>query len=75
MLPPRAEHLKSPCCFLPLLNLPLGALQVPHWRCSECQRLWIWAGHRFLECESQTEHRKISGVAVTRQPGPEKTAG
>jgi hypothetical protein len=51
VLPLRANY-RSHCCGLPLLKLRMGANEIVHYRCSECQRLYVWNGHKFVACET-----------------------
>lgn len=52
MVLPLRQNYRSQCCGLPLLKMPMGANLIVHYRCSECQRLWVWNGHQFVACET-----------------------
>jgi hypothetical protein len=64
MLPSEAALHDSPCCNRRLETLPLGSLEIFHYRCVECRLLFVWDGHTFIPCQVPDEHLASSRTGV-----------
>lgn len=66
--PPIAIGLQSPCCKLPMYQLPQGENALQHVRCSECWKLWALRDGELIPCVSPDEHLRLSGAASPLSP-------
>lgn len=64
---PIAKGLQSPCCKLPLYELPLGENALPHYRCAECWKVWALRDAQLIPCASPEEHLRLAGISSLRQ--------
>jgi LSD1 subclass zinc finger protein len=56
----------SPCCNLPMVQLPRGLNAADHFRCSECHALWCMNAGKFIACQQPELHTRLS-VQVERR--------
>lgn len=56
----RLDVRKSPCCNLPLIKMPRGGNVNQHWRCSECQAIFVVIRGAWLPCPSPEAHRALA---------------
>jgi hypothetical protein len=56
MLPTEIALADSPCCNRKFELLPLGKLEIFHYRCAECRLLYVWNGHQFIPCQQPQKH-------------------
>jgi hypothetical protein len=60
MLPTEHDLSDSPCCGAAFLLLPLGNMELFHYACRECHKLYVWDGHRWTPCQNPEKHIELS---------------
>ncbi len=65
----KVDMAHSPCCNLPLLQLPRGLNATEHFRCSECHGLWCMATTKLEPCNQPEMHTYLSVQMERRENG------
>jgi len=54
----------SPCCTLPLVLVAAGMCHANHYRCSECNAVFVWSGSEWVACQTPEEHLAITRIEL-----------
>lgn len=66
MLPTVEQFRHSPCCDTLLITMPLGHLEVFHFRCTQCSAVYVWDGRAWVLCQNVEAHTQDSHAGALR---------
>lgn len=65
----KVNRAHSPCCNLPLIELPRGLNATDHFRCTECGALWCIQLNKLEACQQPELHGYLSLQMERRENG------